>query len=472
MYRRNPSRFDTIQQPCDTAAIKRKATDVIGDGLDISRMTPRTKSIDPVYLFFDTNILLHFTMFDEVNWCTVLDTKAVCLIVAPIIHHELSDHKDDASNERRQKRARDVIRKLDKFLPDTAGHEAPVRKGVTIRELPLHPHVGWNNLGLLPQQGDDRLIASILEFKDQNPTADVRLISNDGPLRRRARHFGIQAVDPDGKVQPLPLTATAAELEVAKLKEVIREQQLRAPSLTFGFFGQTDIETTLELPIPALRPGAPTDQQIADELAQEWTRHEKILSCAPEGASLDAIQEYSSAAHVYMQQLEAAKRLQRSLEFGPRCDIIFALKNSGGASAQDVQLVIEFPADAFVVGSKDKDSDLWGEVILPNQPVAYWMRQPNPFPIDYGFLAAAVPQPPYRPPQRAGPLYDRDFGRHRIWFKDPKMVQDHVWQMPLVFAYLPPEIASKQGYEITYQLRADHLPTVEQGRLHIVWKHA
>jgi hypothetical protein len=71
---------------------------------------------DSLYCFLDTCTLLHFTTFDEVDWPAVLGVPSVCLMVAPIVVRELNDHKDDSHNDRRQQRARVVIRKLRTFL--------------------------------------------------------------------------------------------------------------------------------------------------------------------------------------------------------------------------------------------------------------------------------------------------------------------------------------------------------------------
>src|SRR5260221_664121 len=67
---------------------------------------------DKIFCFLDTNAMIHFRTFEEVDWLTILATSEVYLILAPIVLNELDKLKLDSSNEWRQKRARALISKL------------------------------------------------------------------------------------------------------------------------------------------------------------------------------------------------------------------------------------------------------------------------------------------------------------------------------------------------------------------------
>ncbi len=92
------------------------------------------------HCFLDTNVFLHFQMFDTVDWPQVLGAQHVCLMLTTTVMEELNRHKDDAKNPGRQKRAKEILSKLDDILPiDAAGISVPVRQNVTLQETNLPP---------------------------------------------------------------------------------------------------------------------------------------------------------------------------------------------------------------------------------------------------------------------------------------------------------------------------------------------
>ena len=63
------------------------------------------------FVFDDTNVLLHYQFFDEVDWHTQLGVTSVTLVFAPVVLSELDRHK--WSGSRREKaRAKSVLKKI------------------------------------------------------------------------------------------------------------------------------------------------------------------------------------------------------------------------------------------------------------------------------------------------------------------------------------------------------------------------
>jgi len=61
--------------------------------------------------FADTNLLLHYQLFTEVDWHKQLGGADVTLVLAPVVVSEVDDHK--WSGARREKaRAKSVIKKV------------------------------------------------------------------------------------------------------------------------------------------------------------------------------------------------------------------------------------------------------------------------------------------------------------------------------------------------------------------------
>ena len=187
------------------------------------------------HCFLDTNVFLHFQMFDTVDWPQVLGAQHVCLMLTTTVMEELNRHKDDAKNPGRQKRAREILSKLDDILPtDTAGISVPVRQNVTLQEILDAPDVDWKAANLDPQKGDDYLLASILDFRAANPGAIICLVTRDFPVRRKALGRNIPVVNPEGKITTVgDLSPEAAEQR--KRDREFQELKNRIPNLTFGF---------------------------------------------------------------------------------------------------------------------------------------------------------------------------------------------------------------------------------------------
>src|SRR3989442_566400 len=97
-------------------------------------MAGNNTKVPHVYCFLDTNILLHFQTFNEVDWPKVLNATQVCLVLAPIVLRELDKHKDDYHNERRRNRARVILSQLKPLLEaETLAEQLPqVRNNVSL----------------------------------------------------------------------------------------------------------------------------------------------------------------------------------------------------------------------------------------------------------------------------------------------------------------------------------------------------
>src|SRR5260370_13357688 len=195
-------------------------------------------STSPTHCFLDTNTCLHFQRFDTVDWPKVLGAHQICLMLTPTVMEELDQHKDDPKNPGRQKRAKEILSKLDDILPtDTAGIRVPVGQNphVELQELLDEPDIDLKAFGLSSQKGDHCLLASILDFRSAHPGATICLITRDFPLRRKALQLKIPVVNPEGKIDPLADFSTEA-VERRRLERELQELKNRLPKLTFGFF--------------------------------------------------------------------------------------------------------------------------------------------------------------------------------------------------------------------------------------------
>ena len=187
-----------------------------------------------IYCFLDTNVLYHFQAFDEIRWPEILNAKQVCLVFVPTVLHELNRHKDDSTNERRRNRARMLLSKLKKLLePETITDQLPlVRPNVVLLAIAQEPLMNWTEEHLDPSSGDDRLIASILEFSRQHPSESFLLLTDDFPLRLKARNHNIQAVSPEGMVPSIKSPSP----EEARRQKLLKNVAALVPGVNISFY--------------------------------------------------------------------------------------------------------------------------------------------------------------------------------------------------------------------------------------------
>jgi predicted ribonuclease YlaK len=65
-------------------------------------------------IFLDTNIFLHFTSFDEINWLKEGDCAACEIVLSPFVIDELDKKKVGTSKV--GNRARAVLQKIEKLI--------------------------------------------------------------------------------------------------------------------------------------------------------------------------------------------------------------------------------------------------------------------------------------------------------------------------------------------------------------------
>src|SRR6266566_4822625 len=150
---------------------------------------------EALYCFLDTDVLLHFTTFDEVNWLKFLNTHLVYLVLPITVVRELEKHKDDGSKPHLQERARMLLPKIFKFLAGTVG-PVFIREGVFLLTIPREPLVNWKELELDQDVKDNRILARMILFKQQYPDVDVCFLTNDYASVLNATDRNIRAIMP------------------------------------------------------------------------------------------------------------------------------------------------------------------------------------------------------------------------------------------------------------------------------------
>lgn len=430
-------------------------------------MANDNSSSEPTYCFADTNILIHRKTFDEVDWPSIVGADEVCLVVSQVVLRELDKQKND-KNDWIQERARMLLQKLRPFIRGYAA-SATIYPHVTLHIIRQEPRLDfpWAESDLDPGWSDDRLLASLLQFREEHPGTSVCLVTADSGLMSKAWRHNIPLVDEE-QIEEVAWTSTKA-VELDRVRRELDAWKNRAPKLEVGFWEQGERVSFVTRQLSSRPSSGLTDEEIETHIADETQAIQRIYEAGQGRVSDGELEEFRWKAEEYLRQLSVSLPAQRSREFGPRAEFRFVLINEGSAPATDVILDLKFPDGSFIFGVSDINNQLYNDVILPGRPEASWMIVQNPY---YPFgarlhLSLGLPPKPYHPPPTGprGPLYDVDGDRSGVQYRDRKMNQGNSWYMEPVIAYLPPSI--RGGFPITWTLRADELPKVATGTLNV-----
>src|ERR1035437_5850802 len=110
----------------------------------------------------DTNSLLHYHLFTEINWCDELSCDKIILIMPPTVLKELDKIKFSDSDIDIRNRARKVLSKISENI--NKNNVIDITPKIQLRFIVNEPKINWEMNNLDPNIPDDRIIASALEF--------------------------------------------------------------------------------------------------------------------------------------------------------------------------------------------------------------------------------------------------------------------------------------------------------------------
>src|SRR5258708_3884979 len=340
---------------------------------------------DALYCFFDTNILLHFTTFDEVDWLKFLNAPQVYLMLTRPVLRELDKFKDDRTVAWRRNRARILLSKIDGLLPQSAtGVPVPIKDGVDsvfLLDIPREPDAEWiRKQALDPEVSDDRILACVLQFQEQYPDRHIRFLSNDMSFRRNAIANGIDTMKPDGKELEQLEQRSPEEERIRELERELQDYKNSRPKLEFGFGMDQELTTTIICPAQSddtlnaeMLSMVFTDEYVHRQFIEQQQHLERIINQSRGRAPKYQFQEYVKACEKYLKELEPALKRQWMQQYGNRCLLPFVLNNVGTAPAEDLKIELQFPPGTLAIDADDVEE----EIKIPDEPKAAWMYSPH-----------------------------------------------------------------------------------------------
>ena len=429
-----------------------------------------------VAAFPDTNLFLHSRPVNEIDWCSLLQSGAVELKIAPVVTRELEEQKTLNPSRKLKERAATALKFLHRNL-----EQSQIRDGITLGFLTREPTPEFAaSHGLNMQLGDDWLVGTLLLYREDHPDVPCALLTGDLPLTVKARPYQIQVTSPSEKYglppEPDPLVKRNQQLEAELLRYKSREPRLMVlfeSRETHSRFRLTrpqdgdsepEIQTLLEAakqnfpvldlaPAQLVKASQPPTEPTKNGLLTPMVEAARGLVALSRGFNEDynrRVKEYYRLYERYLRDAAAFKDLPARI-----VKLTLVLVNSGTCPADDIYVLLHFP-NGF---------QLYDDENPPKQPE----EPPEPSKDVFPGLGLSVPSyladlhalPQFRNPRLPR---IRKTNSYDVTFETDRLQHGFVWNLDPLYASFD-SWETIRSFSIDYSVHAGNMIDKETGTL-------
>ena len=421
----------------------------------------------------DTNIYLHYKLFTERDWKTLLGSEDLTLVVPPTVIKELDEKKYTASNTRLKRRAQEVI---SKFKEISEGKPVPRGIQIVFPDSSIED-VDWGTLGLNSSNSDDRIIAATLVLKEKSAGDEVLIVTADFGLELKAKNHDIKCVSPpeDWKRE----TKDSRDKEIAELQAKLQKYQNALPDVQLLLSAGDNLVHVLKISKDGLLEGILTDEDIEAKLEQERKEvkpigtvnniNQRFISKKEILIYNEEVREYIKKYRKYLNDVKEIQELCLTIELSP------VLINGGNSPAEDIDIFLEFSNDWL---NFPNDIELLDEANLleipekparPNQPKSDIASVVSGFQIPFLSRLTSTPiPPPYidrMPVNQIGPEINKSEMSVHYWLNNLK--HGMKWHLKPVYVWYS-SVNAINTFQIKYSIHIGNHPKVKEGDLNVV----
>ena len=434
-----------------------------------------------VALFPDTNLFMHYRPFNETDWCSLLQTTAVEIEIAPVVIRELEAQKTLNPSRKLRERAATRIKLLHKYLGNPE-----VRDGVTLQFQRKEPTAEFAaSRGLNLQIKDDQLIGTFFLYREENPDIRSVLATGDLSLTVKAHQYQIEILTPDETFllppEPDPLEKKNKELEAELHRYRSREPVLAVlfeDHNNYARFGlvppdnianaEPEIQARLAAAKEKVQPVDLRPRQVSDPATLVNNPLAQVVEMARKASEgFEAIgrqfhedynvrvADYYRAYEQYLRDSAAFATLApRTIELGLIVD------NSGTCPAEDIHVMLHFP-DGFTLFDEKHPPRMPEEPSIPSKE----MFSQSSLLTSLSYIPdistrLALPRDPSVPKIRKTNSYD-------VEFEDEKLQHGFIWELDRLYAAFD-SWESAKSFSIDYVIRAGNIIDPAEGKLGVV----
>lgn len=298
-----------------------------------------------LYIFPDTNLLMHFQRIDELDWKALTGASDIVVVLAPAVVKELGKHKDQHPIRKLRQRARN----LNSWLRQLRSNEDKRLKNGVILEVATAEPLEFLTGDLDPGVNDDRIIASALAYASRKRS--VAVATDDTILLHKLDACGLRAIEIPETMR-LPDEPDDLEVEAKTLRRQLADVRARQPVLDL-------VLNPFDERCGRVMVGRPTLDSVTTPaemmrvhlpLAMRAERARSPLGSlsgigAVVGLSDPDVQRYNERLAKFHRQyaayyVEVQAVAERRRHYLP---LTLRLKNTGNASATHIKIVVRFP---------------------------------------------------------------------------------------------------------------------------------
>ena len=411
----------------------------------------------------DTNIYLHYKLFTEREWKTLLGSDNLTLVVPPTVIKQLDEKKYNAPDTRLKRRAQEV---LSKFKKIREGKPVPCGIQIDFPDSTIE-EVDWVTHHLNPSNSDDRIIAAAIALKEKCTGDDVLIVTADYGMEFKAENYGIKVISPpaDWKRE----TKDSSDKEIAKLRGELQKLQNAIPQVQLLLSDGDESVKILKISSNELLDDILSDEDIEKKLDRESEELKSIGKAHPVlmnpigGIPQSEITKYDKEVDVYLckysKYLNDFKRVHelRSLKI----KISPVLTNNGSAPAEDIDILLKFPED--IVLEEANLPDFPEKPVRPNPPQSFLdvSKVVFPFPSIPVLTSEILPHVVRDYANQKGPKINESEKSLRYWLKNLKHGMD--WHAEPAFAWF--SSVEIHTFKIKYFIHIGNHPEVKEGNL-------
>lgn len=346
---------------------------------------------DSIFVFPDTNVLLHYPPLDQMDWSSICNSTSVTLVICLTVIHELDAKKSDSRLSDRADRAIKQIR-------DAAKSQAQIRPGVTVTVFNREICAADFPAMLSRESADDRIVHLAKQYQGDNPSSEVAIATADYGMELRAEAVGLPTISLESSLR-LPNPRDELTRKYQEAISELNSLKNRQPQLLLGL-GRPDgtMQRPDEITFEVSDNWVPVDVQLELDKVKRRHAYQSGLHSYAKGvlgrASILATIVPEERWRQYDDQLDrfydnfrrhlelvnlAGSAKARSFEFD------LWLSNDGKGMATHVDVSIHFPPNLqFFAERGSKRAELLEKNLKPPEPP----EKPKPFGME-SFVAHA-----------------------------------------------------------------------------------
>ena len=311
-----------------------------------------------LYLFADSNLFLHYKPLHQIEWSRIGGFDDIEVVVCRTVQREIDAFKDGREGRRtgRARRAASI------FL-DIA-QNGPQEQRVASPHVMLSLYAtSQPNADLADQldysQNDDRIIGHLAQFKQENPSADARLLTRDsGPVLSASSLRIPYVVIPDE--WRLASEPDDKDRKIQELTRQLQKLQAEEPKFHFSCEQQSDQrQNHVEIVYAAFQPLTELEQ---DQLLEQLLDLYPPSVADPTRISAQYISEYERRAHpAWIAECEKYMKFVHAIVQLEHCpELTVTIQNTGSKPATNVLVDIRASGNFGLTApmTELKDSDL------------------------------------------------------------------------------------------------------------------